>query len=213
VLGSQFTGLKLTAIAKPSPQVSFTTRYVYQKGKMQTTSIIPGGEEYDSMDAKGHTIGETMDWTPNSQFYMQVNANLVFDVISTVYPRAGYAPATTTATQRSISYDVNKVVQNANNNYFSGSLMVGAVLSKEDDLQVQCTLYRADNNDAELAAVTQPYGAVMKEYTLTVGVKHKFSDKWIGNAKVGYYDSRNDLTGGRTNFKGPLAYVSVEYGL
>jgi hypothetical protein len=105
------------------------------------------------------------------------------------------------------------VVQNANNNYFSGSLMVGAVLSKEDDLQVQCTLYRADNNDAELAAVTQPYGAVMKEYTLTVGVKHKFSDKWIGNAKVGYYDSRNDLTGGRTNFKGPLAYVSVEYGL
>ena len=32
-------------------------------------------------------------------------------------------------------------------------------------------------------------------------------------AKVGYFDSRNDLTGGRTNFKGPLAYVSIEYGL
>ena len=36
-------------------------------------------------------------------YFMQANANVVFDVISTVYPRAGTFPASTTATQANIA--------------------------------------------------------------------------------------------------------------
>ena len=53
----------------------------------------------------------------------------------------------------------------------------------------------------------------VKEYTVTAGVKHKFTDRIMGNAKLGYINSRNETTGGNTNFKGPLVYVSLEYAL
>ena len=209
VLDSQFTGVKLTAICKPQATVTSTTRYIYQTGKMQVTGVIPGAEKYDSMKSKNHTIDETIDWNPSGQLYMQANANLVFNVISTVYPRAGVTPATAT----NVSFDSNRVLQNSNNNYFNGSLLAGAVLTKTDDLQLIGTFYRANNGNAFLAALTLPFGVSVKEYSIAVGLKHKFSGKWIGTAKVGYFDSRNDTTGGFTNFRGPLAYLAFEHAL
>jgi hypothetical protein len=64
-----------------------------------------------------------------------------------------------------------------------------------------------------MAAYTMPYGAGAKESVVSAGVKHKFSDRCMGNAKVGYYDSKNDTTGGFTNFRGPVAYVSLDFAL
>jgi hypothetical protein len=209
LLRNQMTGVKLSAIAKASPTVTFTTRYIYQKGTVHVTGILPGAEEYDSMNARKHVISETIDWNPSQQCYVQANLNVVFDVLSTVYPRAGTAPATTTA----VAWDVNQVLQNANNNYVTGSLIAGAALSKVDDLRLQFTYYRAANSDAQLALRTQPYGSDLKEYMVTAALKHKFSERWIGHAKVGYLDNQNAATGGRTSFRGPLAYLAIEYGL
>jgi hypothetical protein len=209
VLDSQFKGVKLSATARPDATVSCTTRYVYRKAEMQVTSIIPGGEKYDSGDVTSHTISESIDWSPNKQVYVQGNVDVVFHVVSTVYPRAGYTAQTATAA----GFDSNKLVQNSNNNYVTGSVIVGAVLDKENDLQVQATYYRANNGDAYLARYTQPYGADGKEMALTVGLKHKFSDRLVGSARIGYIDSKNNTTGGMTNFKGPVAYVSLTTGL
>ena len=94
----------------------------------------------------------------------------------------------------------------------TSSLVAGAVLTKTDDVQVQLTYYKADNYKVPSPA-TVFFGAGAKEYTVTAGVKYKFSDRMIGNAKLGYIDSKNDTTGGNTNFKGPLAYVSLDYAL
>ena len=62
-----------------------------------------------------------------------------------------------------------------------------------------------------LAAATDPYGAGAREYGLFAGVKHKFSDKLLGRARIGYMDRRNDTAGGNSDFRGPLAYVSLEH--
>ena len=218
-LGYNYNGVKLTAIVKPAAAWSFTTRYVYQKGRATVTSAAVTGStsagyvatfpEYDSMDMSNHMIGETIDWTPTTQFYAQANANVVFNVINTIYPRAGIAPASGT----SIAFDVNNVLHNSDNNYVTASMLAGAVLTKKDDLQVQYTYYRADNYNPAMASLTMPYGAGAKESVATISVKHKFSDRCLGNAKIGYFDSKNDTTGGNTNFRGPLAYVSLEYAL
>ena len=64
-----------------------------QKGKMQVTGFQPTFPEYDSCDAENNTISETIDWNPNAQFYLQVNANAVFNTIKTIYPRAGTVAA------------------------------------------------------------------------------------------------------------------------
>ena len=209
VLTSQFTGIKLTAAVKLTGHLTTTTRYIYQQGKAQVAGFQPTFPEYDSMDAKNHLISETIDWNPNAQFYAQANASYVLNVISTIYPRAGVVPAA----GANISWDANGVLHNADNNYFTGSLLAGAVVSKHDDLQLQVTYYRADNYEPALARFTLPYGAAAREVSVTVGVKHKFTDRLLGHAKVGYFDSKNGTTGGNTDFRGPLAYVSLEFAL
>jgi hypothetical protein len=194
VLGYEFTGLKLTAIVKPLPQLSFTTRYQPQSGTMQvTTDATP---TFDSMHAKSHLISETIDWNPSSQVFVQANANVGFNYISTAYPSSA-----------------NPSQRNANNNYWTASLITGCVVTKSTDVNLQFTYQRADNFQPEISAFTQPYGTGYRESTVTVGVKHKLSDKWIATGKLGYFDSRNDTTGGRTNFRGPLAYVAMEHAL
>ena len=194
VIGYQFTGYKLTAIVKPVPELSFTTRYLPQTGKMQvTTEATP---EFQSMDAKSHLIGETIDWNPNKAIFVQANFNVAFNTISSAYPSAA-----------------NPNQRNSDNNYWTGSLITGAVLGKHTDGTLEYTYQKADNFLPALAQYTQPYGAGYEQSSVTLGVKHRFSDRWIGHAKAGYIDSKNDTTGGNTNFRGPLAYVSFEHSL
>jgi hypothetical protein len=202
ILGSQFTGVKLTATLKPLPTLAFTTRYVGQTGKMQVTAGARAA--YDSMDATSYTFGESVDWTPTNQFYLQGNVNVVFDTINTIYPRAGVSAT---------GLNANAILQNADNDYWSASAVAGFVVTKRTDAQLQYTYYRADNYLPILAATTLPYGAAAEESTITLGLRHKFSDRLIGSAKIGYYGSRSDTTGGFTNYHARIAFVALDYAL
>ena len=208
-LGYKFDGVKLTAIVKPTAQLSFTSRYVYQKGTAEVAGILPLFPTYESMKVDNHMFGETVDWNPSKQFYAQANVNVVFNVIRTLDGRGGITAGSATAA----AYDSDAVVVNSNNNYVTASLLGGVVLTKEDDLQVRFTYYKADNYNPWVAYESMPFGAGAKEVSVSAGLKHKFSDRCMGNVKVGYFDSKNDTTGGNTNFKGPLAYVSLDYAL
>ncbi|MBI5767326.1 MAG: hypothetical protein HZA93_05985 [Verrucomicrobia bacterium] len=215
LLDSDYSGFKLTSIVKPTPFLGFTTRYVNQLGKMKVTGFLPTYPAYDSLSSKNHMISESIDFTPDKSVYVQLNANLVFHVISTIYPRAGLTPAAVNAAGlvTANAFDSNRVVQNSNNNYMTLGFLSGWSVSKDTDAQFQCNYYRANNGNAALAALTLPYGVAVKDTQITVGLKHRFSEKWIGHAKVGYFDSANDTTGGRTNYHGPMAYLSFEHGL
>ena len=59
----------------------------------------------------------------------------------------------------------------------------------------------------------QPYGASFQQDSVTAGLKHKFSDRLIGEAKVGYLRLNDPTTGGFTNYHGPLAYIALTYSL
>ncbi len=200
VLGYNFTGVKATATFKPLPTVSATTRYVLQVGLMDVTDISDGaGGTYDSSDCRSHQIGETIDWNPSKQFYMQGDVNVVFDQIRTSYPRAGGA--------------ANSVLHNGDNNYWTASAIAGFVVDKSTDAQVQYTYYYANNFLPALAATAMPFGASARESTITLGVKHKLSDRLIGSAKIGYYSSDDPTTGGFTNYRARIAYVMLDYAL
>jgi hypothetical protein len=196
ILGYAFEGAKFTAVVKPTAQLTFTTRYVHQAGQMDTTVDL--GSSYDSMDSKNQMIGETIDWNPNKTMYMQANLNVVFASISTAYPRAGGT--------------ANDVIRNADNNYTNGNIVTGFVLAKNTDAKIEGSFYRADNYDPTVTA-TVPYGAGVKEYTVTVGVTHKFSDRLLMDIKLGYFESESETTGGNTNFKGPMGYLSFSRAL
>jgi hypothetical protein len=214
LLDSTYSGYKLTALAKPFAQLGFTTRFIEQRGKMKVTGFLPTYPAYDSLNAKNYILSETIDLTPNSQCYFQLNGTAVYNVISTIYPRAGLTPAAvnTAGLTTANAFDSNGVLQNSDNNYVTAGFLSGFVVDKDTDAQVQINYYHADNGNAAMAAMTQPYGVAVKETRVTVGLKHKFSNKWVADGKIGYFDSQNDTTGGNTNFHGPLAYVSIQHG-
>ena len=207
-MATQRSGGKLTVIAQATDTLTFSTRYIYAVGKMQLTGFQPTLPTHESMDQKNHTISETIDWNPTTQFYVQASGTVVFNYMTTGFPTAGDV-----ATTGVIPF--NRIVQASNNNYTTTSIIAGAVLTKADDLQAQFTSYNAKDGSAnsQIALYGVAYGADASESTATVSLKHKFTDRIIGTAKVCYIDSKNNLTGGRTNFHGPMAYVSVAYGL
>ena len=196
VMGYKFTGLKLTGTVKPQANLSFTTRFIRQVGTMDTT--IDGTATIKSNDTKIYTFGETIDWAPTASSYVQANVNVVYNTISAGYPVVGGAG--------------NDVLHNADNNYKNGSFITGWIVDKDTDASLQYTFYRADNYKVPGYA-TQWYGAGVKEYTLVAALKHRFSKDLVGQFKVGYCDSKNQTTGGNTNFKGPIAYVSFDHAL
>ena len=129
---------------------------------------------------------------------MQANINVVYNTISAGYPKVGGLG--------------NDVIRNADNNYRNGSLVAGVVADRDTDVSLQYTFYRADNYKVPTYA-TQWYGAGVKEYTIAAAVKHRFNDQMVGTFKLGYFNSENQTTGGNTNFKGPMAYVSIDHAL
>ncbi len=193
-LNYDIIGARLTAIVKATPQLTFNSRYIVQRGK--AAMISTGFVEGDSNDARRYQFAETVDWVPNKGFYMQGNVNVVFDRTSTAFPR-------TTGTAAD-------VLRNADNNYWNGSVVAAFVVDKQTDAQVQATYYRTNNYNAALIA-TDPLGASGRDYSLTVGVKHKFTDKMVGSAKVGYLESKNDTVGGNADFRGPVGYLAIEH--
>ncbi|MDI1336739.1 MAG: hypothetical protein PSU94_11220 [Lacunisphaera sp.] len=196
VLGYQFMGTKLTAIVKAQNNLTFTSRFIQQTGKMDTT--IDSTANIQSNDTKNYNFGETIDWSPTKQLFVQANINVVFNTIQTAYPLAGGLG--------------NEVLRNADNNYTSGSFITGFVVDKETDASLQYTFYRAGNYNVPTNA-SLFYGAGVKEYTVALVVKRKLTSTLFGEAKVGYFDSKNDTTGGNTNFKGPMVYVSLTQAL
>lgn len=195
VLDYDTDGVKLSAVVRPASVLSFTTRYVIQRGK---GSIMEDGyAQGDSNDTRRYQFGETVDFNPTKNFYAQANVNLVYDKMATSYPRVTGA--------------AQDVLHNSDNNYWNGSVITGFVVNKETDAQLEATYYRANNYNPSVATSTVPYGYSGTDYSVSAGIKYKFAAKTVGAAKVGYVESKNETSGGNSNFRGPVAYVSLEH--
>jgi hypothetical protein len=204
--GYDFTGAAISAILKPLPQWSFNTRYQPQYGNMSVlANVVNGGlgTESTSGKARGQQVGETVNWTPTAKIYLQGNINVVYSYIQTAYPVVVVSSTTNIATP----------IQNANNNYLSGSALCGFVLDKTTDAQLQGTWQRANNYNPQIATGGEAFGASFREESVTAGLKHKFSDRLMSEGKVGYLERTDPTTGGFTNYHGPLVYVALTYSL
>lgn len=196
ILDYDIYGARLSARVKLLPTLTSNTRYVVQRGA--ATIMEKGYVEGDSNDARRFQLTQTFDWNPSKLVYVQANAHIVWDKMSTSYPRAGGS--------------ANDVLHNADNNYWNSSVVTGYVIDKDTDAQIQATYYKSNNYNAALVA-TDPYGAGARDYSLTVGLKHKFSDRMVGSVKVGYFDGDSTTTGGFANYQGTIGYLSLDYRL
>ena len=202
VLNYDIYGTKLTAVVKPTNTVNMTTRYLLQRSKsavfhsgLTTAGALNG--TVDGSDSTRHSLSESITWSASKAVYVQANGTVVFDQMQTMYPW--------------ISGIAKRNLRNANNNYVTGDATVGFSIDKDTTGMLQATYYRANNFDAEYAAVAMPLGASAKESTISLGVKHKLSAKTVLSGKLGYFDSQNSTRGGFADFSGPLAYLSVQH--
>jgi hypothetical protein len=206
VTGYNLTGGTVSVIFKPLPTWSFTTRFDAQSGMMSVTGNTyngGSGDEVSSGKLEAKTISESVDWMPYKQFYIHGDLSVAFNYLQTSYPLV-----TVNATN-----SIPVPIQNANNNYVTGSVLTGFVLSKRADAQIQGIYTRADNYNPEVAQGGQAYGAGFEEACVTAGLKYKVSDRLFADAKVGYLHRTDATTGGLTNYHGPLAYVGLTYSL
>jgi len=205
--GYELNGAKITVTFKPAPTISFVSRYQPQSGTLSVlANPVNGGTGYNEVTSgtvKGQMFSETVNWTPTQQVYLQANANIVYNTIQTSDP---YVIV-------SVNPYVPPPVANSDDNYFTGSLVCGFALDKTDDLQIRGTYCKADDYNPQIALGGQPYGAGFLEESVTAGVKHKFTDKLLGELKAGYLRRTDDTTGSFTNYRGPLVYVSLTYAL
>jgi hypothetical protein len=190
-------GAQLSAKVHVVPQLAFTTRYIQQQGK----AVIMGNGYLVTRanDSHRYQISETVDWTPVKQFYMQGNVNYVLNSIKTSYDQ--------------VTFTAKDVLHNSDNNYWNASVLAGFVVDKDTDAQVQATYYNADNWNPAMAGSTVPYGAGSRDYSVTVGVKRKLTDRMVASAKLGYVNSENETMGGFADYKGLVGFVTVDYKL
>ena len=204
--GYTFTGAAISLIVHLTPTLSFNSRFQPQSGNMAVTAnTVTGGlgTESTSGKARGDILSETVNWSPSTQVYLQGSANLVYNYIQTAYPVV--VVSTTTA--------IPTPIQNSNNNYVVCTGLCGFVLNKTTDIQVENLWERANNYNPQIALGGNPYGAGFETDRATVGLKHKFSERLFGEGKLGYIKATSATTGNFTNYKGPLAYVSLTYSL
>ncbi len=195
-------GTKLTAVVKPTNTVSLTSRYILQRGKaaifhsgLTTAGAING--TVDGNDSTRHNFSESVTWNFTRNVYAQANGSVVFDQIQTMYPW--------------VSGNAKRNLRNSDNNYVTGDVAVGFAIDRDTSGLIQGTYYRANNFDASYAAVGMPLGASARESTVSVGVRRRLTEKTVLSAKLGYIDSENATRGGYADFRGPLAYVSVQH--
>ena len=109
-----------------------------------------------------------------------------------------------------LEFQVLPICPKNDNNFWNGSFIAGCVVDKLTNAQFEATYYKSNNYDPAIASATVPYGFSGREYTVSVGVTRKLSAKWLGSAKLGYLENRNSTSGGNTNFRGPLGYLSMQ---
>jgi hypothetical protein len=91
--------------------------------------------------------------------------------------------------------------------------LTGVAGDQQTDLQRPASFYRPPNGLALLAPRPMADRVAGEATSITVGGKHAFAGSWIGHAKLGYFKSKNDPTGGRRTCHGPLADIAFEPGL
>ena len=202
VLNYDIVGTKLTAVVRPTNAMSLTTRYVLQQSKvaafhsgLTSNGVING--TVDSSDSARHSISETVVWNISKNLWAQANGSLVYDQMQTMYPW--------------ISGNAKRNLRNADSNYVTADVSVGFTIDRNTSGLVQATHYRANNYDEPYAAVAMPLGASARESVISFGVQRRLTEKTMLSGKLGYIDSENATRGGFADFRGPLAYLSVQH--
>ncbi len=185
---------------RPLANLTLVSRYDYQvtSYKMQgaVNSFGIALKEIESAEATSHIFSQSASWTPLARLYLQGNISYAFQRTET--------PAS------SLTGAAANLVQNAENDYWNASTLVGCALTERSDLQAQYYYYRADNY-ADNSTVGLPYGAGAEQHGVTLTFLNRWRKNLLWKIQYGFFAGHDQTSGGHNDYHAHLVYSSWQY--
>jgi hypothetical protein len=186
---------------RPLPNLTLISRYDFQL----TTYRMRGGvdsfgfalAEAPSAESTSHIFSENVSWVPLPRLYLQGSIT--------------YALERTDSPASSLTGPAQGLVQDAQNDYWNATALVGYALTQRTDLQTQYFYYRADNYDTGNAAVGLPYGAGAEQHGVTVTLIHQLAKNMVLRLQYGFAASHDQTSGGNNDYTAHMVMATMRY--
>ena len=175
---------------RPHTQITLVSRYDIQQSKIFMRG--DGLDKQESADIASHILSQSLSWTPWHRLNLQGVFTYAKDRTET--PASTQIPT--------------PVVLDAENDYWTATGTVLFVVDPKMDLQLQYTYYRADN-DVDNSLFSVPYGSGAEEHRMSAGLVRKLSPRLSWSLRYGYFDYRDEATGGFNDFAAHMIFSSV----
>ena len=186
---------------RPLSELSFVTRYDFTLSKIDFKA--DAGPTEDSAKMTSHIISESINWTPTSRMYIQLNGSYAWDGALKTQDTSSYYTTNTAVG--------NRALPNLENGYFTGSAILGYALDEVTDLQLQYTFYKACNYDTSNYNFDLPFGTSSEEHSITATVSRQLNRRTKVSLKYGYFNAQNDTSGGNNDYDAHLIYATLQY--
>jgi hypothetical protein len=177
---------------RPQNNLTLVSRYDFQLSTIDMTGAAL--DPVQSSEVTTHILSQSVSWTPLPRIYLQGSINYVMDQTDT--PAAGVSST--------------NLVPNAANDYWTTTATAGFVIDNKTDLQLQYFFYRADNF-ADNSEATQPYGVGAEEHSITATLMRRLSPRLHWTLRYGFFNYRDQTSGGHNDYDAHLAYSSIRY--
>jgi hypothetical protein len=178
---------------RPHTSLTLVSRFDYQQSDISLRA--DGLSSLDAAEQNAYIISQSATWSPWSRVYLQGNFNYVLDKTTTP---VNQAPA------------LNALVQNARNDYWTASGIIGYLIDARTEIEAQYQYFRS-NNYTDNSAFTQPYGADDTDHGVTVSLTRRIRENMRWNLSYGFFKHQSDTYGGRNDYEAHLVSTGLQY--
>jgi hypothetical protein len=185
---------------RPMANLTLVSRYDFQithyhmQGDINSFGIPLA--EIESAEATAHIFNQSISWTPFARLYLQGSVSYAIDHTDT--------PAS------SLTGAASNLVQNAENDYWNASALIGYALLETTDLQAQYFYYRADNY-IDNSRFGVPYGAGAEQHGVTATVINRLWKNFVWKLQYGFFTGHDQTSGAHNDYRAHLVYSSWQY--
>jgi hypothetical protein len=178
---------------RPHTTLTLVSRFDYQQSNINIQK--DGLASLDTAEQQAYIFSQSATWSPWSKVYLQGNLNYVLDDTTTPLSQD---PALTV------------LVQEAENDYWTASAIIGYLIDARTEIEAQYQYYRSDNY-IDNSAFTQPYGAEDTDHGVTLTLTRRIRENMRWNLSYGYFQHASDTYGGRNDYKAHLVSTGIQY--
>jgi hypothetical protein len=185
---------------RPLANLTLVSRYDFQATSYNTRGGVNSFgiqlDEIESAQATSHIFNQSISWAPFARLYLQGSVS--------------YAVEHTDSPAVIFTGPASNLVQNAENDYWNASAIIGYALTRTTDLQAEYFYYRADNY-VDNSTVSVPFGAGAEQHGVTGSVINRFWKNFVWKIQYGFFTGHDQTSGAHNDDQAHLVYSSWQY--